>query len=64
MWKSLLQAAGDSGIRSSHCLRDEQDWPHRDRNQRTLSDRRRTSRNGMALWMSIITKKVEAGETQ
>jgi len=30
--------------RSSDCLRDEQDWPHRDRNQRTLSDRRRTSR--------------------
>lgn len=44
IWKSLLQAAGDSGIDPAIVYRDEQDWPHRDRNQRTLSDRRRASR--------------------
>jgi hypothetical protein len=41
MWKSLLQAAGDCGTDAETV---EQDWPHRDRDPRTLSDRRRTSR--------------------
>jgi hypothetical protein len=44
IWKSLLQAAGDSGIDPAIVYAYEQDWPHRVRNQRTLSDRRRTSR--------------------
>jgi hypothetical protein len=44
VWKSLLQAAGDSEIDPAIVYCDEQNRAHRDRNQRTVSDRRRTPR--------------------
>jgi hypothetical protein len=40
----------------------EEDWPHRDRNKRTLSGRCRTSRMDDAV--DEYHQKVEAGETQ